>query len=118
MLNSFKNYKKSDFLCNFYAKFGSAKIHFFYRNNKFDQFKFDIHYDQCMIKYRNNGKLILQFKNNKLSKKINNLANSYQFNVYNELLNFLKKKKYFLCNGKDALKTINNMYKILNVKKI
>ncbi len=118
IIGDYKVYKKNDFLCNFYAKFGNAKVFFFYKNNKFDQFKFDIFYEQSKIKYRNNGKLILKFENNKPVKEIRNLANVYQLNVYKELLKFFKKKSYFLCSGKDALKTINNMYKILNDKKI
>jgi len=52
------------------------------------------------------------------TKQIKNLHNSYQLNVYNELIKFFGKKNYFLCSGKDALKTINNMYKVLNDKKI
>ena len=43
----------------------------------------------------------------------------YQLNVYNEITKYiLKKKNYHLCSGDDALKTVNNMYKILNHEKI
>ncbi len=118
IIGNYKKYKKNDFLFNFYAKFGNAIIFFFYKNNKFDQFKFDIFYGQNRLKYRKNGRLILNIKNNRPIKQIKNLANIYQLNVYKELLKFLDKKNYYLCSGKDALKTINNMYKILNDKKI
>lgn len=118
IIGSFKKYKKNDFLVNFYAKFGNATIFFFYKNNNFNQFKFDIFYEKNQIKYRRNGEQIFFLKKKLKLKKIKNSNNSYQLNVYNELIKFFVKKNYFLCSGKDALKTINNMYKILNDKKI
>jgi len=118
IIGNCKNYKKNDLLFNFYAKFGDATIFFFYKNDNFDQFKFDIFYEQNQIKYRRNGEQILFLKKKMKTKQIKNLHNSYQLNVYNELIKFFGKKNYFLCSGKDALKTINNMYKVLNDKKI
>lgn len=110
-------YKKNDLNCNYYSIFGNAKIYFFYKNNKFDQFKFDINYDGKVIKYRKNGEKIIKLNNKSSKSIIINSMRRYQLNVYDQISNYLNKKKYYLCMGKDALKTLNNMYKVLKNEK-
>ena len=113
-----KNYKKNDFSLNFNVKFDGAHIDFICKNSRFNQFKFDLNYRNNSIKYRRNGEQIFKI-NNKTSKVlIKNSMDKYQLNVYNELSKHISKKTYHLCSGTVALKTINNMHKVLYNEKI
>ncbi len=118
IINKVKRYKKNDVSCNFYVKFDKANILFICKDDKFDQFKIDFYYGNSSIKYLNNGKKIFRISN-KISKKvIKNFSYKYQMNVYDELIKYILKKKFYLCSGKEALKTLDNMYKVLNNEKI
>tara|TARA_B100000795_G_scaffold246893_1_gene212847 strand:- start:240 stop:1169 length:930 start_codon:yes stop_codon:yes gene_type:complete len=114
-----KIFRKYDLKCNFFVELGDAKINFICKNKEFDQFKFELKYGKHLIKYTKNGEQIVIIKKGVSKNIINNLMYKYQLNVYNEITKYiLKKKNYHLCSGDDALKTVNNMYKILNHEKI
>ena len=118
IINKVKNYKKNDLSCNFYAKFDKATIFFICKNDQFDQFKINLYYGNNSIKYLNNGEKIFKINGTITKNEIKNSMHRYQMNVYDELSKYLLKKNFYLCSGKEALKTIENMYKVLYNEKI
>jgi len=117
IINKVKRYNKYDFSCNFVTKFNKAQILFKCKDDRFDKFSINLYCRNNSIKYLNNGKKIILTNKNKKSKEIKNSSNRYQMNVYDEFIKYISKKKYNLCTGKEALKTTNNMYKVLNSEK-
>jgi len=116
--NKVKIYKKYDLSCNFYAKFDKATILFICKKPQFDRFKMNLYYGNNSIKYLNNGEKIFKVDGKKSKKEIKNTMRRYQMNVYDELSKYFLKKNFHLCSGKNALKTIDNMYKVLYNEKI
>lgn len=49
---------------------------------------------------------------------INNNFSHYQTNVYNQIANAFNNKNYHLCNGDQALRTLEFMHKITNLRKL
>ena len=98
-VEKFKSLKGNDFNANFRLKFTNASIDFFESSTNVNK-EMEIEYsNKKILVYKKNGILI-----NK--KRLKDTIFRYQYNVLNNLNNYYLNKKFNLCSGKMASKTL------------
>ncbi|MBD1141565.1 Gfo/Idh/MocA family oxidoreductase [Pelagibacterales bacterium SAG-MED32] len=116
--------KKNFYSIDFVAFYKNANVVFSFSPDKKKELNsIEIITSNLRLNYQDGGKEIYytRFKNTdqkkgetKTKRYIKNQLDQYQYNVYNEISNFLNGKKYLLCNGKEALQTARYLSLIKN----
>jgi predicted dehydrogenase len=114
-----------DYTINFYAKFKYADVNFINTQNLFTSNYFEIFSDKYLIRSNQNIIYYYKIEKDKLYNKLDTLSNVKKnltkinpdlvnFNVVNEVSNFIKGKKSFVCTGKEAVQTMKNLQFIIS----
>ena len=120
-----KKFGKNDYSLDFSAKFKRGHITFLNSENYFSHYSIELFCDFGRIRYDYEGNLVYlnktqisSYNMRELEMKkviIKNKMNRSQLNVLNEINNFMNKRKFILCSGKDSLKSITKIFKLLDI---
>ena len=121
-----KRFGLKDYSIDFNIKYKKGEITFLSHEKYFSNFSVELNSSVGRIVYDYEGYSIYWnriIKNNSIDnfyeldkKKImyKNEMNNSQLNVLNQILNFIKKKKYYLCTGEDGLRISKKIFKSLD----
>lgn len=126
LISKKKRFGLKDYSIDFNIKYKKGEITFLSHEKYFSNFSVELNSSVGRIVYDYEGYSIYWnriIKNNSIDnfyeldkKKImyKNEMNNSQLNVLNQILNFIEKKKYYLCTGEDGLKISKKIFKSLD----
>ena len=115
----------TDYNINFYANFENADVNFISTQDLFTSNYFEIFSDKYFVHVNQNEVYYKQVARDKVFNKLKTLSNLKKnlaiinpnvvnFKVVNQINNFIKGKKYFVCTAEEALLTMRNLQFVIS----